>query len=83
MSESERAREREKEREREREGERQRVCACQCVQSGKHTTFLFFSFFKTKNGVCVQGGKLELGAIEECDKGVHVLCPRHAWFIFF
>eukprot|EP00802_Teleaulax_amphioxeia_P025984 Tamp_26948.p1 GENE.Tamp_26948~~Tamp_26948.p1 ORF type:complete len:136 (-),score=13.10 Tamp_26948:170-577(-) len=26
-----------------------------------------------------QGGKLELGAIEECDKGIHVLCPRHAW----
>ena len=26
-----------------------------------------------------QGGNLELGAIEECDKSVSVLCPRHAW----
>jgi len=26
-----------------------------------------------------QGGALELGAIEECDKSISVLCPRHAW----
>ena len=26
-----------------------------------------------------QGGRLELGAIEECDTSVSILCPRHAW----
>lgn len=26
-----------------------------------------------------QGGRLELGAIEECDTSVSIMCPRHAW----
>lgn len=41
------------------------------LQSGKYAAV---------DAVCPhQGGKLELGAIEECDKFVNVLCPRHAW----
>eukprot|EP00277_Geminigera_cryophila_P039558 CAMPEP_0173109032 /NCGR_PEP_ID=MMETSP1102-20130122/43138_1 /TAXON_ID=49646 /ORGANISM="Geminigera sp., Strain Caron Lab Isolate" /LENGTH=133 /DNA_ID=CAMNT_0014007749 /DNA_START=15 /DNA_END=416 /DNA_ORIENTATION=- len=36
--------------------------------------------FAACDAICPhQGGKLELGAIEECHGSVSVICPRHAW----